>query len=114
MPANDAKKNAKKKTAMKQRAGTKAATAKPKGKAGTSTKPAARTATGPTTTPAKPGDLIVIESEKVGSPPREGEVLEIFHGQVSVSYRVQWQDGHQSVIAPGAGNTSIVPAQRKR
>ena len=63
---------------------------------------------------AKPGDVILIESEKVGSPPREGEVLEILQGQISVSYRVRWQDGHESVIAPGAGNTRIVPSQRTR
>ena len=71
----------------------------------------------PTTTArsgAKPGDVIMIESEKVGSPPREGEILEILHGQISISYRVRWQDGHQSVIAPDAGNTSIVPSQRRR
>jgi hypothetical protein len=63
---------------------------------------------------AKPGDLIVIDSSKVGSPPREGEVLEVVQGQVSVSYRVRWPDGHQSLIAPGAGITHIVPSQRKR
>jgi len=62
----------------------------------------------------KRGDLIVIESEKVGSPPREGEVLEVVQGQISVSYLVRWQDGHQSLIAPGAGNTRIVPSQRRR
>lgn len=59
---------------------------------------------------ARVGDLIVIESEKVGSPPREGEVLEVVQGQVSVSYLVRWTDGHQSLIAPGAGNTRIVPS----
>jgi hypothetical protein len=104
---------AKKKTATK----TSAAKVRPttKKKATGTKKPAARTTAGTASTPAaRPGDLIVIESEKVGSPPREGEVLEILRGQVSISYRVQWQDGHQSVIAPGAGNTSIVPAQRKR
>jgi hypothetical protein len=60
------------------------------------------------------GDLSLIESEKVGSPPREGEVLEVVHGQVSVSYLVRWTDGHQSLIAPGAGNTRIVPTRTKR
>jgi Domain of unknown function (DUF1918) len=92
---------AKKKTVAKEPASAKKAAAK-----GTS-------ASKRPTTP-KPGDLIVIESEKVGTPPREGEVLEVVQGQVSVSYRVRWQDGHQSVIAPGAGNTSIIPTRRKR
>jgi hypothetical protein len=96
---------AKKKTAAKKKPAAKS-TKKPPAKlpAPKQKKPAA----------AKRGDVIVIESEKVGSPPREGEVLEILHGQVSVSYRVRWQDGHESVIAPGAGNTSIVPSQRTR
>ena len=61
----------------------------------------------------KAGDLIVIESEKVGSPPREGEVLQVVHGQVSISYLVRWTDGHQSLIAPGAGNTRIVPTRKR-
>jgi len=63
---------------------------------------------------ARAGDLIVIESEKVGSPPREGEVLEIVQGQISVSYLVRWQDGHQSLIAPKGGNTRIVPSRGRR
>jgi hypothetical protein len=102
---------AKKKTAAKKKP---AASEKPAAK-GTK-KTAAKRSTPKQKQPieAKRGDVIVIESEKVGSPPREGEVLEILHGQVSVSYRVRWQDGHESVIAPGAGNTSIVPAQRTR
>jgi hypothetical protein len=66
------------------------------------------------TAAGRAGDLILIESEKVGSPPREGEVLEVVHGQVSVSYLVRWTDGHQSLIAPGAGNTRIVPTRTKR
>jgi len=65
-------------------------------------------------TAGKPGDLIVIESEKVGSPPREGEVLEVVHGQVSVSYLVRWTDGRQSLIAPGAGNITIFPSRTSR
>ena len=104
--------SAKKKTAAKTSAPKKkAAAARPT----TSKKAAAKpTPSNAARSGAKPGDVIMIESEKVGSPPREGEILEILHGQISISYRVQWQDGHQSVIAPGAGNTSIVPSQRRR
>jgi Domain of unknown function (DUF1918) len=102
---------AKKKTAAKKKPA-----AKKEAAAKSTKKPAAKRSTPKQKQPAqaKRGDVIVIESEKVGSPPREGEVLEILQGQVSVSYRVRWQDGHESVIAPGAGNTSIVPAQRTR
>ncbi len=60
--------------------------------------------------PAQPGDLIVIDSPHVGSLPREGEVLEVIQGQVSVSYRVRWADGHQSLIAPKGGTARILRA----
>jgi hypothetical protein len=60
--------------------------------------------------PASHGDLIVIDSPRVGSPPREGEVLEVIQGEVSVSYRVQWADGHESLITPVLGSARIVRA----
>ena len=49
---------------------------------------------------------------KVGSPPREGEVLEVIHGEVSVSYRVRWADGHDTLIAPKSGTARIVRASK--
>jgi hypothetical protein len=57
---------------------------------------------------ARRGDLIVIDSAQVGSPSREGEVLQVIQGQVSVSYRVRWADGHETLISPAAGTTTIV------
>jgi uncharacterized protein DUF1918 len=96
-----------------KKASTKGSTAKrsaPQKRSATK-KPASASASTPA---GKAGDLILIESEKVGSPPREGEVLEVVHGQVSISYLVRWTDGHQSLIAPGAGNTRIVPTRTKR
>jgi hypothetical protein len=65
------------------------------------------------TTPAQPGDFIVIDSPQVGSLPREGEVLEVIQGEVSVSYRVQWADGHQTLIAPLSGAARIVRASER-
>jgi hypothetical protein len=65
------------------------------------------------TMPARPGDLIVIDSPHVGSPPREGELLEVIRGEVSVSYRVRWADGHQSLIAPKGGTARIVRASKR-
>jgi Domain of unknown function (DUF1918) len=62
------------------------------------------------TTAARPGDRIVIDSPQVGSLPREGEVLQVIQGEVSVSYRVRWADGHQTLIAPMLGAAHIVPA----
>ncbi len=63
--------------------------------------------------PARHGDLIVIDSAKVGSPPREGEILEVIQGEVSVSYRVKWDDGHQTFITPALGVARIVPAPHR-
>jgi hypothetical protein len=57
---------------------------------------------------ARRGDLIVIDSAQVGSPPREGEVLSIIKGDISVSYRVKWADGHETLIAPAAGSVTIL------
>ena len=84
----------------------------PAGRAATPTDRAAMRAgrASRSTMPAQPGDLIVIDSPKIGSPPREGEVLEAIQGMVSVSYRVRWTDGHQTVIAPVGGTARIVRA----
>src|SRR3972149_2681595 len=70
--------------------------------------PVRRTSTGAIR--ARRGDLIVIDSPHVGSPPREGEVLRVIHGEVSVSYRVKWADGHETLISPAAGTVTIVRA----
>jgi hypothetical protein len=82
------------------------------------TKTAAKklTAKEPKTTPkrttAKRGDVILIDSVHVGSPPREGEVLKIVRGEISVSYWVRWADGHESFITPNAESVQITPAQK--
>jgi hypothetical protein len=56
--------------------------------------------------------MIVLDSAQVGSMPREGEVLEVIQGEVSVSYRVKWADGRQTLIAPGSGIARIVRASK--
>lgn len=56
----------------------------------------------------KVGDRIVVESESVGTPTREGEVLEVIEGSTSLSYRVRWTDGHESVFTPSGGSAKIV------
>lgn len=62
---------------------------------------------------ARPGDHIVIDSASVGSLPREGEVLQVIQGEVSVSYQVRWADGHQTLITPTLGVAHIVPASHR-
>ena len=57
---------------------------------------------------AKVGDRIVIESERVGQHPREGEILEVLESTYGTRYRVRWDDGHESTIRPAAGSARIV------
>ena len=42
-------------------------------------------------------------------PAREGEIVQVVQGDVSVSYRVKWADGHDTLITPGAGTARVVP-----
>ena len=58
----------------------------------------------------KPGDRIVVESEKVGSPAREGIILEVLESKSSTRYRVSWDDGHETTFLPYAGSARIIPA----
>jgi hypothetical protein len=57
---------------------------------------------------AKTGDRIIVESESVGSPPREGEILEVIEGEVGVRYRVRWSDGHESLFTAAGGSARII------
>jgi hypothetical protein len=78
---------------------------KPTAKKAMAKKAAAKKAT---TNRARRGDLIVIDSVHVGSPAREGEILRVVVGELSVSYQVKWGDGHESFITPVAGTAHIV------
>lgn len=60
---------------------------------------------------ARKGDLIIVNAQRVGGPPREGEILEVIEGDdLRVQYRVRWSDGLESVFAPGAGTARIEPS----
>jgi hypothetical protein len=61
----------------------------------------------------KQRDRIVIESEKIGRPTREGEILEVIEASYGTRYRVAWDDGHESTIRPAAGSARIVHAKAK-
>ncbi len=62
----------------------------------------------------KKGDRIIVESETVGTPTREGEILEVIKGEVGIRYRVRWADGHESIFTPSGGSARIVQAQRTK
>ena len=49
----------------------------------------------------KVGDRLVIDSERVGHPGREGVILEVLRGIGGAHYRVRWNDGHESTYYPG-------------
>jgi hypothetical protein len=63
---------------------------------------------------ARKGDLIVVNPARVGGPPREGEIIEVLEGDLRVQYRVRWNDGHESLFAPGAGAARIEPARDRK
>lgn len=63
---------------------------------------------------AKAGDRIEIESETVGTPAREGEIVEVIQGAISVRYRIRWGDGHESVITPSGGTARIIPRRPQK
>ena len=65
------------------------------------------------TSAVRPGDLIILDSAQVGSPAREGEVLQIIQGELSLSYRVRWADGRQTLISPMSGTARIIRASVK-
>ncbi|HVM03462.1 MAG TPA: DUF1918 domain-containing protein [Acidimicrobiales bacterium] len=55
------------------------------------------------------GDRIVVESEKVGAPPRRGEVVAVSGRMLTV----RWEGGEQSTFVPSAGSLRIEePANR--
>jgi hypothetical protein len=62
---------------------------------------------------AKAGDRIVVESESVGQPTREGEVVEVLEGSTGARYRVRWDDGHESTFTPSGGSARVIaPSSR--
>lgn len=63
---------------------------------------------------ARAGDRIVVESEQVGTPIREGEILEVIEGEVRIRYRIRWADGHESVFTPSGGAARIIRRRKRR
>ena len=45
-------------------------------------------------------DRIVVESVKVDSARRSGQILEVMEGLAGEHYRVHWDDGHESEFFP--------------
>lgn len=54
------------------------------------------------------GDRIMVDSQKAGEPARQGTVLEIIEHEYGTSYRVAWDDGHESTFRPTAGTVHAI------
>jgi hypothetical protein len=51
---------------------------------------------------AKPGDRITIRGRAVGNPDRHGEIIEARGADGGAPYVVKFDDGHESIVYPGA------------
>lgn len=60
------------------------------------------------TVTATKGDRISVDSQKAGEPPRQGTILEIIEHEYGTSFRVAWDDGHESTFRPTAGTVHTV------
>jgi len=58
---------------------------------------------------ANTGDRIIVESAKVDSARRSGQILEVMGGPAGEHYRVQWEDGHESEFFLGP-EAKVVPS----
>lgn len=59
------------------------------------------------------GDRLSVESERVGQPPRVGEIVEVLGKGDLVHYTVRWDDGHRTTVFPSVGSTTIVKARKR-
>jgi hypothetical protein len=57
---------------------------------------------------AQVGDRIVVDSDKVGVPARQGEILQVTPHENHDEYRVRWDDGHVSEIRPVGASYRIL------
>jgi Domain of unknown function (DUF1918) len=48
------------------------------------------------------GDLVVVHGHRLGESSRTGQILEVLGTPEHEHYRVQWEDGHESVFTLGS------------
>lgn len=68
---------------------------------------------GRTMTQGNIGDRVIVESERTGRSAREGEITEVLGTGEGIHFQVRWDDGHQSILFPGAGSVTIVPKETR-
>lgn len=57
---------------------------------------------------ANVGDQLVVESNRVGAPRQEGEIVEVHGDSGAPPYLVRWSDGHEGLLFPGP-DAHVVP-----
>jgi len=62
---------------------------------------------------AQPGDVIVVESERVAQPVRRGVIEEVLQEEPP-RFRIRWDDGHTSIFTPSAGAATIEKRKARR
>jgi Domain of unknown function (DUF1918) len=60
---------------------------------------------------AKIGDRVVVEAEGTSRTPRHGVIEEILQEQPP-RLRIQWDDGHESILSPAAGALRVEPGRK--
>jgi hypothetical protein len=63
---------------------------------------------------ARAGDEIVITGHAVGEAPRTAVILEVLGTQGHEHFRVQWEDGHESIFFPGEDAVVHRPSARTK
>jgi hypothetical protein len=62
---------------------------------------------------AQIGDRIIVQSDKVGVPERQGEILQVIPHETHLEFRVRWDNGHVSEIRPIAASYRIVAKDKR-
>jgi hypothetical protein len=61
---------------------------------------------------AKIGDRVVVETERASQTARHGVIEEIVQEEPP-RFRVQWDDGHESILTPAAGALRVEKTRTK-
>jgi Domain of unknown function (DUF1918) len=53
------------------------------------------------------GDVVVVESHRVGGERRRGEIVEVLGAGEREHYRVRWEDERETIFYPGSGDATL-------
>jgi hypothetical protein len=59
------------------------------------------------------GDRVEEQARSTGRSARGGVIREVVHDDPAPRYRIQWDDGHESVYSPAAGCLNRIGAAKK-